>query len=101
MFLFRLQKIFYLLSLIKTTIYKHFFFIMYTLTLIIYIRGPYFVTSPRASKMSGPALLETKFLRSHKKMLEEDKGKTEQNAHIMDGRKLTLGRNRKNQELAL
>ena len=56
MFLFRLQKIFYLLSLIKTTIYKHFFFIMYTLTLIIYIRGPYFVTSPRASKMSGPAL---------------------------------------------
>ena len=34
-----------------------FFFIMYTSTLIIYIRGPYFVTSPRASKISGPALI--------------------------------------------
>ena len=37
-----------------------FFFIMYTLTLIIYIRGPYFVTSPWASKISGPALYLTR-----------------------------------------
>ena len=30
---------------------------MYILTLIIYIRGPYFVTLSRASKISEPALV--------------------------------------------
>ena len=37
----------YLLSLIKTTIYKQKIFLLRTLrTLIIYIKGPYFVTLP-------------------------------------------------------
>ena len=46
----------FLLSLIKTIIYKHFFYYIH-LNFNYMIRGPYFVTSPRASKISGLALI--------------------------------------------
>ena len=50
--------------------------------------------------LAEDAKLETKFLQSEEKMLEEVKGNTEPNVQIMDGRKLTLD-NCKSQDVAL